>query len=36
MTGLFERKMPPFSKSSYAGFTGWVISTFAGWFNFDP
>ena len=28
--------MPLFFMRSYAGSTGWVISTFVGWFNFDP
>jgi hypothetical protein len=35
-----EDYQPPKSASlfmrSYACSTGWVISTFAGWFNFDP
>jgi hypothetical protein len=33
---LVRKKNASLFMRSYAGSTGWVISTFAGWFNFDP
>jgi hypothetical protein len=34
--GLVRKKNASLFMRSYAGSTGWVISTFAGWFDFDP
>jgi hypothetical protein len=32
---LFEKKNASPLIARYAGLAGWVISTIAGWFNFD-
>ena len=36
ITLLVRKKNASLFMRSYAGSTGWVISTIAGWFNFDP